>query len=295
MKNLSTKEVKQKVEESTKKLYEDLKLGKTDRLKKYMEFLKNFHHYSFYNTILIYCQNPEASRVAGYKAWQRLGYQVKKGEKGIEIFAPQTYKIYRKDGQVLYPFQVNDPDKVKDWDLLDRIRFILVYVFDKNQCDKTDKAEDLVDEYFYPLKGEGYEKKYNHLKSVIEKYKDKKITVEEVEIKPHGAEGYSADGKIVISRKNGERNMFLTLIHEFAHELMHWKKVKDTRLNQEIQAETVSYLVADWLGEENPFSRDYILNFADDSLEMFNLNLKTSVETALNIIKMVTTKVEEEE
>src|SRR5436190_895049 len=39
-----------------------------------------FHQYSSANVMLILCQQPDASRVAGYRTWQRLGRQVRRGE-----------------------------------------------------------------------------------------------------------------------------------------------------------------------------------------------------------------------
>ena len=63
---------------------------------KYMEYLKTmskFTRYSTNNTILISMQRPEATLVAGYEAWKKnFNRQVKKGEKGIKIFAPVPYK-----------------------------------------------------------------------------------------------------------------------------------------------------------------------------------------------------------
>ena len=35
---------------------------------------------------------PTATKVAGYRTWQKLGRHVKKGEKGISIFAPVKVK-----------------------------------------------------------------------------------------------------------------------------------------------------------------------------------------------------------
>ena len=49
-----------------------------------------FHHYSFNNTVAIMLQRPDASQVAGYRTWQSLGRQVRKGEQGIQILAPVT-------------------------------------------------------------------------------------------------------------------------------------------------------------------------------------------------------------
>ncbi|TDO27946.1 hypothetical protein EV643_1504 [Kribbella sp. VKM Ac-2527] len=47
-----------------------------------------FHHYSFRNIILITLQMPQATWVAGYDGWKKLGRQVMKDQKGIRILAP---------------------------------------------------------------------------------------------------------------------------------------------------------------------------------------------------------------
>ncbi len=44
---------------------------------------------------LILTQAPEATRVAGYKKWQELGRQVRKGEKGITILVPHKRRQSR--------------------------------------------------------------------------------------------------------------------------------------------------------------------------------------------------------
>ena len=57
-----------------------------------LEMKVQFHHYSFFNTSLILAQCPDATLVAGYKRWQKMGRYVKKGEKGIAILAPLIKK-----------------------------------------------------------------------------------------------------------------------------------------------------------------------------------------------------------
>jgi antirestriction protein ArdC len=47
-----------------------------------------FHTYSLGNQLLIAMQHPAATRVAGFRAWLKLGYCVRKGEKGVRIWAP---------------------------------------------------------------------------------------------------------------------------------------------------------------------------------------------------------------
>jgi len=51
-----------------------------------------FHTYSLGNLLLIGAQAPQATRVAGFRSWQSLGRQVRKGERGIAILAPCTYR-----------------------------------------------------------------------------------------------------------------------------------------------------------------------------------------------------------
>jgi len=47
-----------------------------------------FHSYSLGNQLLIAMQHSTATQVAGFRAWLKLGYCVRKGEKGIRIWAP---------------------------------------------------------------------------------------------------------------------------------------------------------------------------------------------------------------
>ncbi len=61
-----------------------------DDWRAWLDVASRFHTYSFNNTLLIYAQRREARAVAGYTAWQALGRQVDKGEKGIQILAPVT-------------------------------------------------------------------------------------------------------------------------------------------------------------------------------------------------------------
>lgn len=59
----------------------------------FLAFQSLFYNYSFRNAMLIYLQNPEATYVKGYKAWNELGRHVKKGAKGLAILAPCFRKV----------------------------------------------------------------------------------------------------------------------------------------------------------------------------------------------------------
>lgn len=58
----------------------------------FLDVQARFHHYSWGNVGLILAQKPDATRVAGYRAWQALGRQVLKGEQAIKIFVPMRRK-----------------------------------------------------------------------------------------------------------------------------------------------------------------------------------------------------------
>lgn len=64
----------------------------SDTFTRYLRTAAKFHRYSFGNALLMMCQRPDATHVAGYHTWRELGRQVRKGETGIRIFAPMQFK-----------------------------------------------------------------------------------------------------------------------------------------------------------------------------------------------------------
>ena len=66
---------------------------------KYLEAMSKFHHYSFGNCLLIFFQCPEASAVAGYTTWKKLGRTVKKRRKRHPDSCPLSAKASCGEGQ----------------------------------------------------------------------------------------------------------------------------------------------------------------------------------------------------
>jgi len=81
--------------------------------------MSRFAHYSLHNQLLIFLQRPSASRVMGFQSWRQAGYQVRKGEKGIAIYAPMHFKV----------------DSTDDDEPTSRLRFRIARVFDIAQVD----------------------------------------------------------------------------------------------------------------------------------------------------------------
>jgi antirestriction protein ArdC len=63
-------------------------LQNSDQYLAYLKTAARFHRYSLHNQMLIWWQRPDATQVAGFKAWEKLGRTVRKGEKGIAIWVP---------------------------------------------------------------------------------------------------------------------------------------------------------------------------------------------------------------
>jgi antirestriction factor ArdC-like protein len=100
-----------------------------DDWKRMLQVVSKFHRYSFNNHLMIFLQRPDATLVAGFNRWKTLGRFVKKGEKGIAIFAPCKYKTKVE----------SDDDEEKS---VQQVRgFRVVHVFDISQTE----GEDLPD------------------------------------------------------------------------------------------------------------------------------------------------------
>jgi hypothetical protein len=82
---------------------------------------------SLSNQLLVAIARPDATFVAGFKAWLRLGYCVKKGERAVAIIAPVAIK---------------DRDKVSGEETgKARLLFKTVFVFDRAQVDPIEGRE----------------------------------------------------------------------------------------------------------------------------------------------------------
>lgn len=81
-------ELTERLENGIRELYA------SGRYAEYLSAMSRFHHYSYGNVMLILMQCPNATRVAGFNTWRKLGRHVKRAEKGIQILAPCPYQKY---------------------------------------------------------------------------------------------------------------------------------------------------------------------------------------------------------
>lgn len=243
-------QVNQQVAEGFQNLVAELRQGRSERFQRYLDFCARFHGYSSHNQMLVFSQRPDATFVAGYQHWRELGHQVKRREKGIEILAPVTYK--RKD------------DEEKEDRLL--AGFKVVHVFDASQLVQT--KEKPIPSFWQRLPDDR-EAVYGLVKGAVEGCG---IEVREARLRG-GTQGFSRGGKTTLARDRDSRSRTMTLVHEWAHEIMHQQGGESERQNLpmqvlECQAEAVSYIVSHYLGIENSFARDYLLSYGNTAEEL---------------------------
>jgi DNA primase catalytic core len=70
---------------------------------RWLDVAARFHGYSLNNTLLLLAQKPDATQVAGYGLWQRLGRQVNRGERGLLILAPVVRSVVTDDSDTVAP------------------------------------------------------------------------------------------------------------------------------------------------------------------------------------------------
>lgn len=230
---------------------------------KYMEYLtvmSRFHSYSFNNCMLIAWQRPDATLVAGYRAWQdKFGRHVKKGERGIRILSPIVVKgKLPEDGQD----GIGDPNAEKT-EAKRLVGFRLATVFDVSQTEGRDLPSMGVDE----LQGDVGE--FETVMDAIGKISKYPISFEEVD---GGAKGFfsRADPKrIVIQEGMPQAQTLKTAVHELAHSVMHDFEPEDksrplpNRNTREVQAESVAFVVSNWLGlDTSNYSFGYIASWS---------------------------------
>ena len=233
----------------------------SDRFKEYLQTMSKFHNYSIRNIMIIKAEKPDATYVAGFKAWdKKFGRHVRKGEKGIPIigYTPKVKYIEEE--------QINDKGE-KETVLAKRIIpwYKIVYVYDISQT------------YGKPLpklienlqgKVDNYENLFESVKSVS----PYEICFENME---DGKNGYCdfVNEKIGIREGMSQKQNIKTAIHEAAH--ADQKEEKIDRRTAEVEAEAVAYVVCEHFGlDTSSYSFGYIaswssgkeLNELEDSL-----------------------------
>lgn len=231
---------------------------------KFLSFQAQFYNYSFGNAMLIFSQNPNATYVKGYKAWNQLGRYVKKGSKGLAILAPCIRKVEvfkEPENRNLY----HDEEAEKE------IRkvvsgFRIAYVYD---IADTDGDDSMLPVLVTGLAGNSEQEKeiYERLLNVI----SKEHCVQEVS--GTASKGsFNLETKVISIRDDLEYlQKIKTLLHEYAHLLDFQMHPEDdiSRNRRELIAESVAFIVSLRLGlDTSRYSMSYIKSWLKDKEEL---------------------------
>ena len=267
---------------------------------KYGEYLKTmtkFHRYSFNNTLLIAMQRPEATLVTGYRNWQSMGRQVKKGEKGITILAPAPKK--QKKVQALYDqnqMPVLDEQGNQKYEEVEVLipRFKATTVFDIDQTEgepiQTIAPEELTEAV----------QDFDLFMQAITDISPVPIRFDEIE---GSAKGYydNANKEIVIREGMSESQTIKTAIHECGHAMLHDRDlmlasgIKKDRETKEVEAESVAYSVCSAFEiETSDYSFPYIAGWSSGrDMKELRSSMDTIRQTAGKMVDDLTEKLQQ--
>ena len=263
---MKVNDLKKRCREYIQQLTQEIKNQRSHKkIIEYLNFCSRFHRYSFHNTILIWTHKPNATFVAGFRKWHRLGRYIKKGEKGIPIFAPL---IIKTKAQKTDPFEDEEEEE-------EVIRYKVVYVWDISQTEgkPIPQAPDI-------KTVSGKTDLLPQLENVAKSYR---ISVKYSDIE--GKYGISTGGEVVILKSLSDEEKFHTLVHEIAHELLHQSpdgRALPKKL-RELEAEATAYVVCRHFNL-NPPSPSYLALYQVEEIEICS-SLNRILNTSSNIIQ----------
>lgn len=240
---------------------------------RFLQQSRKFHKYSVNNLFLILAQTGgTATRVAGYKTWQSLDRQVRKGEKGITILAPRTFTKVEQNA-------TGEDVERKG------LYFTTAKVFDVSQTDGEPLAEDSVQPVLLDS-GEGRDLWHQLTEQVL-------------------AQGYSIErcSHIELGGANGDTNYAIkrvrvrddvsqlqatkTLAHELAHIVLgHCEdgRYVECRGQREVEAESTAFLVLDAAGlTSDDYTFGYVAHWAKGEVDIVKASAQAVVQAASTI------------
>lgn len=282
----------ERMKEITDRLQDGLReLFQSERYAEYLRVMSQFHRYSFNNTLLIAMQRPDATRVAGYHAWEKkFNRHVRKGERGIQIIAPESFrekreqeKIDPETGEVVIR---EDGQPETEEVTVTALRFKATTVFDISQTEGNPLPELDVNELTADVE------RFPIYMEAIQSVTPVPIRFDEV-----GGEsrGYydSLSKEIVIQSGMSELQTIKTAIHEVAHAVLHdidimqEEGIHKDQITRECEAESVAFTVLSYFGlDTSDYSFPYIAGWSNDKdMKVLRSSMDTIRKTAGEMIE----------
>jgi hypothetical protein len=197
--------------------------------------------------LLLELQRPGCTRVVGYRTWQKLGRQVRRGERGLAILAP-IVRRRRAD---------HNEDEENGAVIRSVATFTTAWVWDVEQTEGEPLPEVCT-----RLGGDDADSAFDRLGGVAGSLG---YRVEDADL-PGETNGECSPPERVISIRRGlaPAQRAKTLAHEIAHALLHEEGYAATpRPVAELEAESVAFVVMSRLGiDSGEYSLGYVAIWA---------------------------------
>lgn len=259
------------------------KLRSTEGWQQWLALRRHFHTYSLRNQLLIAMQCPQATRVAGFRAWLNLGYAVRKGEQSLRIWMPmppskRALAEWKAAGSV--------PDEKPP------TRFKLGPVFDHSQVEPLPAPAEPVplDPPIVQLEGDELAYAWPGLVLLAGEIGSSVAVAELPESK--GGTYVPESKEITIAAGRSVNAQVKTLVHELGHALVRAEPDEDSGEplsypEEELVVESVAYTVCGSLGlDTSGYSIPYLASWSQDT------ELST-IERAAGLIDRLARRIED--
>ncbi|MFN0026962.1 MAG: ArdC-like ssDNA-binding domain-containing protein [Acidimicrobiales bacterium] len=243
-----------------------------DQWRQMLQVAARFHTYSPNNVWLILAQNPDATQVAGFHTWRKVGRQVRKGERGIAILAPLVSRAR----------PVTERDTAEHPGLVRVLRgFRVVYVFDLAQTD----GNALPDVAPTMLTGQDPTGWYDRVASLVA---TAGFTLQRKDCSPANGTTNFTTRQVTVRPDLSPAGAVKTLAHELGHVLLHddAERTALDRARFEVEAESVAYLVCATVGiDTDDYSFPYLARWSGGDLEL----IRTTAARAMGCARQILT------
>ena len=236
-----------------------------------------FRRYSFRNVLLILRQRPGAIQVAGYRTWQALGRQVRRGEHGIAALAPVTYRRQESSDAD------HDTERERDEGVRQVRGFTVEHVFDISQTE----GEELPVIAPVALTGDAPDGLWDAIVAQIE---GDGFTVRRNVCADPGANGGTSWSTHTVTVRGDldPAQACRTLVHERAHiALRHGEDLGAVgcRGRIEVEAESVAFMVSSEVGlTAASYSLPYVAHWANGDSTV----IADTAERVITAARMIT-------
>ncbi|WP_136718604.1 DUF955 domain-containing protein [Halorientalis salina] len=265
----------------------------SEQFQEWLDVQSKFHDYSHRNTLLIKLQCPEATKVAGFWTWKNeFDRYVEEGENAIWIWAPIiTNRCPECENSPSYheqsgcDYDETDPEEWSEG----LVGFKPTSVFDISQTDGEPLPE---------LHTDTYGESDGLVDALLDAGETLGFDIEIVDPSDwtHGnATGVCERRSPTTTRpvievvdRDNSADLAGTLIHEFAHAILHFEPDADEdEAKLEVEAEAVAYIVCRYFGLDADNSKFYLAAWDGDAPETIHDRLARISRTAEKVITAV--------